>query len=46
MRRIQAPGIEINEIDKSAYNEQFDESLVDTTSLMCGFADKGQDYEP
>lgn len=45
MRRIQAPGIEINEIDKSAYNDQFDESLIDTTSLVCGFADKGQDYE-
>lgn len=45
MRRIQAPGIEINEIDKSAYNDQFDESLVDTTSLICGFASKGHDYE-
>ena len=45
MRKIQAPGVEINEIDKSAYNDQFDESLVDTTSLICGFASKGHDYE-
>ena len=45
MRRIQAPGVEINEIDKSTYNDQYDESLVDTTSLICGFASKGHDYE-
>ena len=44
-RRIQAPGIEINEYDRSAYDAQkTDNSIVDTVSLVCGWADKGTDY--
>lgn len=41
-RRIQAPGIEVNEIDYSNYQSQ--ESLVNTTALIMGFSDKGVDY--
>jgi hypothetical protein len=41
-RRIQAPGIEINEIDYSSYETS--ESLVNTTAFIMGFADKGTDY--
>ena len=43
IRQIQSPGIEIHEIDKSQYDRQ-DYSLVGTTSLVCGFADKGPDF--
>ena len=41
-RRIQAPGIEVNEIDYSSYETS--ESLVNTTAFIMGFADKGTDY--
>ena len=43
IRSIQSPGIEIHEIDRSQYDRE-DYSLVGTTSLICGFADKGPDY--
>lgn len=44
-RRIQAPGIEINEFDRSAYDSQkTNNSLTDTVSFVCGFADKGENY--
>ena len=43
-RKRNSPGIEINEIDRSQYNNKPDYSVVDTTTLMCGFADKGNDY--
>lgn len=42
-RTIQAPGIELRETDKSQYNKP-DYSIVGTTSLVCGFADKGENY--
>lgn len=43
-RTINAPGIEYNEIDRSQYNLKQDNSIVGTTSFICGFADKGEDY--
>ena len=43
-RRIQAPGIELNEIDRSQYNKT-DYSLPNApVCLICGFADKGENY--
>ena len=46
MTRIrQSPGIELHEIDKSQYGKT-DYSIVGTTTLMCGVADKGEDYVP
>ena len=39
-----SPGTEIHEIDRSQYTSKTDYSLVNTTSLVCGFADKGEDY--
>lgn len=43
-RRIQSPGIEINEIDRSQYNK-VDYSLPNSpTLLVTGFANKGEDY--
>jgi hypothetical protein len=42
-RKIQAPGIEINEIDYSSYDSRVN-SLVNTTALVMGFADQGIDY--
>jgi hypothetical protein len=43
-RRINAPGIEVNEIDRSSYEETVDNSTIGTTTLVLGFADKGEDY--
>lgn len=44
MRHIQAPDVEINEIDRSQYGTG-DYSLPNAPAcLMAGFADKGQDY--
>ena len=43
-RTINAPGIELNEIDRSAY-DQVDNSMVGTLGLVLGFADQGEDYE-
>ena len=43
-RRINAPGIEVNEIDRSSYEETVDNSTIGTTTLVFGFADKGEDY--
>ena len=43
-RKIQSPGIEINEIDRSQYGK-VDYSLPNSpTSLIVGFASKGEDY--
>lgn len=42
MRTIEAPGVEINEIDLSQYNP----GMVGTASLVVGFANKGEDYLP
>lgn len=43
-RTINAPGIEINEIDRSAYDD-VDNSMVGTLAMVLGFADKGDDYD-
>ena len=43
-RTIQAPGIELRETDKSAYNKP-DYSIVGTTTLACGFSSKGESYQ-
>ena len=43
-RRINAPGIEVNEIDRSQYGGNVDNSTVGTTTLVLGFGDKGDDY--
>lgn len=43
-RRIQAPGIEVNEIDRSGYTSTDDNSTTGTTVHLFGFADKGYDY--
>lgn len=40
MRTIEAPGVEINEIDKSQYSP----AMVGTAALVMGFANKGEDY--
>jgi len=40
-----SPGIETNEIDRSDYGKT-DYSITGTTVLVCGFADKGEDYTP
>ena len=42
MRTIQHPGVEVNEIDISQYTP----AAAGTTSLIIGFADKGEDYLP
>lgn len=44
MRTINAPGIELHEIDASQYNVSPD-SYDTTAVLIAGFADKGNDYE-
>ena len=43
-RRINAPGIEVNEIDRSGYEETVDNSTIGTATMVLGFADKGDDY--
>lgn len=43
-RRINAPGIEVNEIDRSQYGGNVDNSTVGTATLVLGFGDKGDDY--
>ena len=43
-RRINAPGIEVNEIDRSQYDQAADNSTIGTATLALGFADKGEDY--
>ena len=42
LRVIQAPGVQINEIDKSQYSP----SMVGTTCYVMGFANKGEAYIP
>lgn len=45
LRTIQAPGIQVNEIDRSQYNVAADKSLPNSpTCFIAGFADKGDDY--
>ena len=44
MRIIQAPGIELHEIDRSQYDTTENNSIVGTTAFIMGFADKGDDY--
>ena len=39
-----SPGIEINELDRSQYNIKENYSIVGTTVLLNGFADKGENY--
>lgn len=43
-RHINAPGIEANEIDRSNVDYTEDYSLVGTSTFICGFANKGEDY--
>lgn len=43
MRTIKAPGIQVNEIDKSDYSTN---SFTGTTVLIPGFTTKGDDYSP
>jgi len=40
LRTIQAPGVEITEVDKSQYSR----TLTGSSALVFGFATKGQDY--
>lgn len=44
-RIINAPGIEVNEIDRSSYDETVDNSTIGTATLVFGFGDKGDDYQ-
>lgn len=46
MRRIQAPGVETNEIDNSTYSDNSNSNLTDTAALILGFGDFGPDYTP
>lgn len=39
-----SPGIELNELDRSQYNIKENYSIVGTTVLLNGFADKGENY--
>ena len=39
-----SPGVELHEIDRSGYRTDY--SITNTTVLVCGFADKGEDYTP
>lgn len=44
-RKIQSPGIELNEIDRSQYGDKVDYSLPNSPNvLLVGFASKGEDY--
>ena len=44
-RKIQAPGVEVNEIDRSSYGQKQDYALPNAPAmLITGFADKGPDY--
>jgi len=44
LRTIEAPGIQVNEIDRSQYDE-YDNSLPNSPDcFILGFADKGEDY--
>ena len=40
-----SPGVEVNEIDRSAYDTT-DYSITDTATFICGFADEGEDHVP
>lgn len=45
LRTIQAPGIQVNEIDRSQYGNKVDYSLPNSPyCFIAGFADKGDDY--
>jgi hypothetical protein len=45
LRTIQAPGIQVNEIDRSQYDNVTDYSMPDSPyCYIAGFADKGDDY--
>lgn len=45
-RKRNSPGIEINEIDHSQYNQTYDYSFPNAPiCLVTGFADKGEDYK-
>jgi len=44
-RKIRAPGVEINEFDRSQYGEKVDNSLQNApVVLVTGFSDIGEDY--
>lgn len=43
-RRLEAPGIDVNEIDRSRYDETVDNSTIGTATFALGFADRGEDY--
>lgn len=44
-RKIQAPGVEVNEMDRSSYGQKQDYALPNAPAmLITGFADKGPDY--
>ena len=42
LRVLNAPGVQINEIDRSGYSP----AMVGTTCYVMGFADKGEAYIP
>ena len=45
LRTIQAPGLQVNEIDRSQYDQMLDNSLPNAPAcFIAGFADKGEDY--
>ena len=44
MRRIQAPGIELNEFDRSQYGAQGTPLEDAPYCYICGFSDKGDNY--
>jgi hypothetical protein len=46
IRTIEAPGIEVHEIDRSSYDKTTDYSLPNApVCLITGFADKGENYK-
>lgn len=45
LRTIEAPGLQVNEIDRSQYNQTTETGLPNSpTCFIAGFADKGEDY--
>lgn len=40
----QSPGIELNEIDRSSYNDEQNYAVTNTVSHIAGFTDKGENY--
>ena len=43
---VKAPNVYMREVDRSAYDNEQEQSEVDTNVVVCGFAQKGPNLEP